>query len=149
MRAIFLLFALPALAQTTRPAEWLENDYFALQRLHDAGGELAYTRLLLEACRNELHATQEAYSERMLELTEAKLAAREAMEQLAAVGLDTQPDADANADGCVDGKDLAIFEACFSGPCVPASWRCLRLVDLDGDGDVDQDDFGMMQRELE
>lgn len=52
-----------------------------------------------------------------------------------------------NLDGdCdVDLDDLALWEACASGPAIPVFGGCTQA-DLDGDGDVDQSDFGIFQR---
>ena len=55
------------------------------------------------------------------------------------------PRADFNHDGMVDGDDLLLFEACDSGPDVPPAPGCEDR-DLDNDGDVDQADFGEVQR---
>lgn len=53
--------------------------------------------------------------------------------------------ADFDADFDVDGDDLAAFQACSSGPTIPAKPECAAK-DLDTDGDVDQSDFGRFQR---
>lgn len=53
--------------------------------------------------------------------------------------------ADFDYDFDVDGDDVAIFEACASGPGVPMAAGC-GTKDLDRDGDVDQSDFGVVQR---
>lgn len=52
---------------------------------------------------------------------------------------------DLNHDGVVDGDDLAVFDACASGPAIPLTGDCARA-DFDGDADVDQSDFGVFQR---
>lgn len=44
---------------------------------------------------------------------------------------------------------LWMFDRCYSGPGIPvyyadAAW-CLRVMDFDCDGDVDQSDFGLLQ----
>ncbi len=52
---------------------------------------------------------------------------------------------DANGDGDVDGEDLAVFQACVSGPAVPYAGDCA-MWDLDDDHDIDQSDFGVFQR---
>jgi hypothetical protein len=67
--------------------------------------------------------------------------------------------ADLNGDDHVDAADLAIFEACATGPEVPYSTTSLPsnctpapdanghiAADFDADGDVDQSDFGVLQR---
>jgi hypothetical protein len=46
-------------------------------------------------------------------------------------------------------SDWVLWEACATGPDVPASSECLSASppkDLDFDGDVDQDDFGIFQK---
>jgi hypothetical protein len=54
------------------------------------------------------------------------------------------PDFDCDSD--VDGDDLAVFDACATGPGMgPVPTGCARA-DLDRDGDVDQVDFGIVQR---
>ena len=53
--------------------------------------------------------------------------------------------ADFNQDCFVDGNDLAIFNACLSGPSVALVGDCAKA-DFDHDGDVDMDDFGIFQR---
>lgn len=53
------------------------------------------------------------------------------------------PDLDCDSD--VDADDMAVLEACSTGPDIgPVSGSCVRA-DLDGDGDVDQKDFGILQ----
>lgn len=69
--------------------------------------------------------------------------------------------ADLNGDDRVDAADLAIFQACSSGPNVPYNTASLPAnctlvpdangriaADFDTDGDVDQADFGVLQRGL-
>ncbi len=53
--------------------------------------------------------------------------------------------ADLDQDGDVDDDDFVLFDACQSGPTVPAGSECSSR-DFDGDGDVDQSDFGIFQR---
>lgn len=54
------------------------------------------------------------------------------------------PDIDRN--GLVNQQDMALFEACGTGPNLgPLAGRCI-VADLDVDEDVDQTDFGGMQR---
>lgn len=66
---------------------------------------------------------------------------------------------DLDCDGDADSNDLAIFEACATGPAIPYDPQVLppnctlipdgtgRIrADLDGDRDVDQSDFGIFQR---
>jgi len=48
-------------------------------------------------------------------------------------------------DGRVNSYDVAEFRACSSGSMVPYSTGC-DWADRDGDGDVDQSDFGVFQR---
>ena len=52
---------------------------------------------------------------------------------------------DYDRDGDIDGDDLKVFAACFSGPAIPYTGTCAGA-DFDRDGDVDQSDFGFMQR---
>ena len=54
---------------------------------------------------------------------------------------------DFNVDGHVDLADLELFNGCISGPAIPLndSESCGQI-DLDEDGDVDQSDFGRLQR---
>jgi hypothetical protein len=44
--------------------------------------------------------------------------------------------------------DMALLEGCWTGPCVPVRSLMCGWADLDGDGDVDQGDFGIMQVKL-
>lgn len=60
---------------------------------------------------------------------------------------------DADLDGDYDADDRALFEIFATGPAVPWSasyyWQAgyaVWLLDVDHDGDVDQDDFGLLQR---
>ena len=53
--------------------------------------------------------------------------------------------ADFNADGFVDQADLDHFQVCHSGPGVQPASACLDAR-LDDDQDVDQSDFGLLQR---
>ncbi len=52
---------------------------------------------------------------------------------------------DLDCDRDVDETDLAIFEACHSGPALATTPACTKA-DLDGDGDADTTDFGILQR---
>jgi hypothetical protein len=55
--------------------------------------------------------------------------------------------ADFNMDGYVDEDDLDIFETCSLGPAIPHDGTpTCQQTDLDFDGDVDQNDFGRLQR---
>ncbi len=61
---------------------------------------------------------------------------------------------DLNIDGEITVEDLNWFECCRSGPNVAyvnayhgSSMNC-GLADFDGDGDVDQDDFGWLQARI-
>lgn len=51
---------------------------------------------------------------------------------------------DFDEDGDVDGHDHMLFVACAVGPAAPVAAGC-EYVDLDGDGDGDQSDFGLWQ----
>jgi hypothetical protein len=54
---------------------------------------------------------------------------------------------DFNGDGKVNGADALLFAAGASGPGVPHDGSLnTRAADIDGDGDVDQQDFGVFQR---
>jgi GH25 family lysozyme M1 (1,4-beta-N-acetylmuramidase) len=53
---------------------------------------------------------------------------------------------DLNADGHIDGADLTLFLPCVSGPGVSQTDPDCQDEDLDDDGDVDQTDFGRLQR---
>ena len=55
--------------------------------------------------------------------------------------------ADFNSDGYVDEDDIDILESCSLGPAVlhDGTPTC-QQTDLDGDSDVDANDFGLMQR---
>lgn len=55
---------------------------------------------------------------------------------------------DLTDDGAVDAADVERFEACQTGPAIPVEDPSCRDADLDLDGDVDQDDFGFLQRRL-
>jgi len=52
---------------------------------------------------------------------------------------------DLNQDCYVDKDDLSLFTSCFTGPLIPAIVGCGQK-DFDRDGDVDQVDFGLLQR---
>jgi hypothetical protein len=52
---------------------------------------------------------------------------------------------DFDRDGDADEDDLALFEACASGPAVPYGPGCGDM-DLHRDGDVDQEDFAIVQQ---
>lgn len=54
--------------------------------------------------------------------------------------------ADFNFDRLVNQADAEVLTACFTGPEVPTNDPCCRDADLDGDGDIDQSDFGLLQR---
>lgn len=51
---------------------------------------------------------------------------------------------DFDGDGDVDGADLEVLKACFTGPDLPLAEGCARA-DLEGDNDADQSDFGLFQ----
>lgn len=53
---------------------------------------------------------------------------------------------DFELDGHVDTTDLEHFEACATGPGVPQTDAACQDADLDRDDDVDQSDFGLLQR---
>ncbi len=53
--------------------------------------------------------------------------------------------ADFNDDGVVNAEDVTYFEACISGPYVAQTDPNCAETDQDGDLDVDQEDFGLMQ----
>lgn len=56
---------------------------------------------------------------------------------------------DLTGDGQVDKADLTRFLACLSGPNIDHDGSADSLkADLDGDNDVDQSDFGLLQRNL-
>lgn len=54
---------------------------------------------------------------------------------------------DFDGDADIDADDLELFQACRSGPAIPAEPACAGS-DADGDGDVDQTDFGFWQVNL-
>jgi hypothetical protein len=54
---------------------------------------------------------------------------------------------DLTGDGWVDAADVEAFAACAAGPGLPLTGDCT-AADFDGDGDGDQVDFGLLQREL-
>lgn len=62
------------------------------------------------------------------------------------ISVNTVP-VDFNCDGYVDGDDLSFFRGCMSGPgaSYPAGLGCERA-DRDEDDDVDQSDYGVLQR---
>lgn len=53
--------------------------------------------------------------------------------------------ADFNRDGVVDTSDIEILNACISGADIPQTDPKCAEVDQDGDHDVDQSDFGLLQ----
>ncbi len=60
---------------------------------------------------------------------------------------------DCDLDGDWDDEDFELFQIFQTGPCVPWShsyyWHsgyAVWLLDLDRDGDVDHDDYGLIQR---
>jgi hypothetical protein len=55
--------------------------------------------------------------------------------------------ADVNWDGVVDWRDVETMRYCRSGPMVPYKFGCSKA-DIDKDGDVDQDDFALLQEAL-
>lgn len=65
-----------------------------------------------------------------------------------AIGLPgpNSPPGDFDLNGKVDGNDMNHFIACRSIPDVPVSDPACKDADLDGDNDVDQADFGILQR---
>lgn len=53
---------------------------------------------------------------------------------------------DFNQDKRVNSADAEIMSSCCSGPNVPYDYmRCSPEIDMDGDGDIDQIDFGLLQ----
>lgn len=56
--------------------------------------------------------------------------------------------ADFNGDGRVDQADVAHMRLCRSGPAVAQTNPLCQDADLDFDGDVDQDDFGLLQTKI-
>jgi hypothetical protein len=61
-------------------------------------------------------------------------------------GIPQRGNPDLNGDGDVDATDLALLDACTTGPCVPVRSHLCGWADLNGDGSVDQRDFGIWQR---
>ncbi|HOA73742.1 MAG TPA: dockerin type I domain-containing protein [Phycisphaerae bacterium] len=53
---------------------------------------------------------------------------------------------DLNGDGFVDGRDVAIFLPCMTAPQEPPQDPACSAADFDGDTDVDQSDFGILQK---
>ncbi|GMV98750.1 MAG: EF-hand domain-containing protein [Phycisphaerae bacterium] len=56
---------------------------------------------------------------------------------------------DTNDDAVIDENDLAVFDACFTGPAIPladsAAIEC-RCLDVNGDNAIDLQDYGVFQR---
>ncbi|GMU24104.1 MAG: hypothetical protein AMXMBFR13_41810 [Phycisphaerae bacterium] len=61
------------------------------------------------------------------------------------VGVSCLSPGDLDEDGDVDQDDLDLFNACASGPAIPAAPAC-QGQDYDDDGDVDHSDYGLWQR---
>jgi predicted phosphodiesterase len=55
---------------------------------------------------------------------------------------------DLNKDGRTDAADMMLFVSCATGPAIPVTDASCRPADWDGDGDVDQDDFSVLQVRL-
>ena len=59
---------------------------------------------------------------------------------------------DYNADGVVNGDDLAGLTACLAGPAAapaaPCTTMCLAAFDTDGDGNIDLRDFTVLQQSM-
>lgn len=55
---------------------------------------------------------------------------------------------DFDGDGWVDQSDLPVLIDCRSGPMISWATPECAVADLDEDGDVDQDDFGVFQRNV-
>ena len=53
-------------------------------------------------------------------------------------------DGDLTDDGEANLENLPEFESCYTGPDVPLASAC-KAADMDGDGDVDLDDFALFQ----
>jgi hypothetical protein len=64
------------------------------------------------------------------------------------VGTMTRVVPDLNDDQFVNADDLILWGPCVTGPGIPAvnPTEACQKADVDGDGDVDQDDFGYFQR---
>jgi len=54
---------------------------------------------------------------------------------------------DFNEDGVIDDEDVAFMADCRTGPAIPNTVPACMKADLDSDGDIDQDDFGIFQRQ--
>ncbi|HOW74287.1 MAG TPA: PA14 domain-containing protein [Phycisphaerae bacterium] len=63
--------------------------------------------------------------------------------------VDLELSADFNGDHMVNTDDVLLFISCATGPDIPytVAAPCKPEMDMDGDGDVDQTDFGRMQRQ--
>jgi hypothetical protein len=55
---------------------------------------------------------------------------------------------DLDGDGSIDNTDFLRFQSCSSGPGIPQANPSCGQADFDLDGDVDQSDFGVLQRWL-
>lgn len=60
--------------------------------------------------------------------------------------VNTAPPTDFDGDCDVDSFDVSHLTACLSGPQVEQVVPACQTADLDQDGDIDQDDFGIVQR---
>lgn len=163
---IVLFLTTPCFAQDS-PDQWgylLDSDYITLQRIHGKG-ELQLTRELLDAFKID----RDMWREYAYELSDELFECRQALDRfdghicwkqpcyqylyrIDGTGWDVTPPScycpDLNGDCTVDDLDFKFLMSCQTGPCIPARTVACLGADLDGDGDIDQDDFGIMQRSL-